>query len=456
MKNSLWMIGGFGLLVLSACGGGGYDYYPIGPVGPTANVQFIHASPDAPELAVLIDGQMAVPSLYFGQGTGESPVSAGSHTVTIQALNPAGPTTVVGPTTINFEQGNDYAIEAEGDVASISAQVYPHVLEVISPTATRVQFVHAAPGAPSVSVYVTAPGAALAAGTAFGTTAFMNSLGPTSVTAGQYEIRLTPAGQVSPVLYDSGTITFNGGDDLVISALQNTGPGTASVTLGVVDAVGDSYRFYDVSTPSEIRVVHDSPNAPALSVIANGNTASPLVSTLSYETYTAYSPLSAGTYSIGITPAGNPSDVLVSQSLTLDAGNYQTVYALGTLPNLTPLVTVDYRRRVATEAKLRIIQGSPSSGTVDVYLTAPGAGIASATPLFPELPFGGDTGFQGVAAGSYDLTITVSGSQTALVGPTAITVENSGIYTAAARDAPGGGAPYGLILLDDFVAVPLP
>jgi len=36
------------------------------------------------------------------------------------------------------------------------------------------------------------------------------------------------------------------------------------------------------------------------------------------------------------------------------------------------------------------------------------------------------------------------------VGPMQITLANSGIYTAVPRDAAGGGAPYGLIMLDDF------
>jgi hypothetical protein len=29
-------------------------------------------------------------------------------------------------------------------------------------------------------------------------------------------------------------------------------------------------------------------------------------------------------------------------------------------------------------------------------------------------------------------------------------LSDGGVYTAAARDATGGGAPFGLILLDDF------
>jgi hypothetical protein len=368
----------------------------------------------------------------------------------VQALNPSGPTTVVGPTTLNFQQDNDYVIVAEGAIADISAQVYPHLLSQVASTATRVQFVHAAPSAPSVSVYVTAPGAALTPGAAFGTTAFMNAIGPTDIPAGQYEIRITPGGQVSPVLFDSGAITLNGGDDLVISALQNTGPGTATVTLGVVDAYGNSSRLYDIATPADVRVVNDSPNAPPISVIENNSVATPLVPTLSYPNFTAYTAVTAGTYTLGITPAANPTDVLFSQTVTLNAGSEQTVYAIGALANLNSLVTQDHRRRVATEAKLRIINGSASAGAVDVYLTAPGVGIASAIPAYSGVPFRGDTGFQGFTAGSYALTITAAGTQTVIIGPTTISLVNAGVYTAVARDAAGGGAPYGLILMDDF------
>ncbi|MGO8858824.1 MAG: hypothetical protein ACLQO1_24465 [Steroidobacteraceae bacterium] len=48
------------------------------------------------------------------------------------------------------------------------------------------------------------------------------------------------------------------------------------------------------------------------------------------------------------------------------------------------------------------------------------------------------------------LTITAAGTQTVIIGPTTINLVNAGVYTAVACDAVGGGAPYGLILLDDF------
>ena len=48
-------------------------------------------------------------------------------------------------------------------------------------------------------------------------------------------------------------------------------------------------------------------------------------------------------------------------------------------------------------------------------------------------------------------TVTVAGTKTAAIGPAPITVSDGSVYTAAARDATGGGPPFGLILMDEFV-----
>ena len=442
-------------LVLAACGSDNhyYPYYP--PVqGPQANLQILHAVQDAPPVQVLIDGTVALPALDYGQGTAEQPFTATSHTLEVQALTPGTPTTVIGPTTVTLGQNMDYVVVAEGTVGSVTAQIFPHELATVPSGSTRVQVLHAAPAAPSVSVWVTAPGADLGSSTALGTLAFQGSLAPVTVSSGQYEIRVTPAGATTPVLFDSGTTTLPDGADLVIAAIANTGPGSAPINLAVFDALGNNETLVDVATPAAVRFVHASPNAPAISVIANGNTASPLVPTLSYPNSTPYLDVTGGSYSFAITPAGNPTDTLASASHPLNAGTVHSVYAIGDLALLNTLVTHDDDRRYATQARLRLIHAAPSAGPVDIYLTAPGAGIASATPTFPAVPFGADVGFTSFAAGSYAVTVTAAGSKTPAIGPTTVTLANKGIYTAVARDAPGGGAPLGLILLDDFVTTP--
>jgi len=450
-------------LFLSACNGDDHGYYGQGPLASPsssgsqaalASLQIVHASPNAPPVNVLVDGAVFARDLDYGQGTGEQQLPAGPHTIEVQALTPGTPTTVIGPTTVGLNTDTDTVIAAEGPVASISAQTFAHTLASIGPASTQLQVLHAAPNAPSIAVYVTAPGADLASSTPLGTAAFQAAIGPTQIASGEYEVRVTAAGTSTPVLFDSGTISFAGGSDLVISALDNEGPGTAPIFLSVVDAYGNQSRILDTSTPATLRVIHDSPNAPAISVITNGNVAAPLVPSLAFEAFTPYVSLPAGPLKVEITPASNTSDALVNQQVGLPAGSVQSLYVVGNLAGLQTLVTTDYDRRYATQAKLRIIHGSASAGPVDVYLTADGTSIATSTPIDAHLQFQSDTGFVSYAAGTYELTITPAGSKTAIIGPTTVTLANDGIYTAVARDAPGGGSPLGLILLDDFANPP--
>ncbi len=439
------------LAVLSLASCGGTDNPFAFPSGPQAEIQFMHASPDAPDLEVLIDGTVAVPDLDFLQGSGEFLVSAGAHTIAVQASTPGGPMTLISPTNVTLAANTVYTAVVEGAVANIAAKISSHPQSAIAADATRVQFVHAAPSAPAIAVYVTAPGADLAASAPLGTVAFHGSLGPTDLPAGDYEIRVTPASAATPVLYDSGTVTLPAGADLLIAATANTGPGAAPIVLAVSDAFGNDSVLYDVATPSTVRVVHDSPDAPPINVAAtSGGTTTTLASTLAYPNVVPYQTITSGAYALQITPAGNPGAVLVEQNLNWYQGQQYTVYAMGTLANIGAIVTQDDRRRIATAAKLRIIDGAPSLADVDVYLTAPGTGIAGAIPTLAGLPFTGDTGFQGFTAGAYDLTVTASGSATALIGPVTVNLANDGVYTAVMRDAPGGGAPQGLILLDDL------
>ena len=73
------------------------------------------------------------------------------------------------------------------------------------------------------------------------------------------------------------------------------------------------------------------------------------------------------------------------------------------------------------------------------------------------MPYLANTGFLGVAGGTYDITVTVSGSRTPAIGPlTDVVLEDGGIYTIIARDAlPGDAATdLGVILIDDTPTAP--
>jgi len=358
---------------------------------------------------------------------------------------------VIGPATLTTAGDERISVIAVGATADIEPLVLTAPEAGPAAGNARLRVVHAAPTAPQVDVYATAPDADLAAESPLGTFAFKEDLGPVEVPADTYRIRVTPAGDAGAVVFDSGSVDLPAGADLVVAAVQNTGPGTAPISLVVLDGAGAS-EILDVDTPAAARVVHASPDAPAVDVVANDDFDARPVTDLAFAEFTDYLALPPGDLNVKVVPTGAATPVVIDADVPLVAGFEYSVYAVGPLAEIEPLVLVDDNRRVATEAKVRIVHASPSAGAVDIYVTAPGAELDDATPAFAAVPFTADTGYVGLAEGEYDVTVTVAGSKVPALGPATIQVAAGGVYTAVARDQSGGGLPPGLILLDDFAA----
>lgn len=421
------------------------------PPPAMTKVQVVHASPDAPKVNLVLDGTEIAASVDYKIATGVAEIMAGEHTAEVDAILPDGST--IEPfedITANLMADTIYSILAVGNLAEIEPLILTRQDSPIAVDRFRAQIVHAAPDAPMVDIYVTEPGADLSQTAALGTASFKDSLDPVDVVAGDYQIRITAAGDSSAVVFDSGTVALAAGADLLIAAIENVGPGDQPVNLLVMDANGAT-EILDVSTPTSVRVVHASADAPAVDVIANDNFESPLISNLVFPDFVGYVDLAAASYNIKVVPTGETTPAVINADLDLMAGTAYNVIALNDLASIEPLVLTADNRRVGTEAKLRIVHGSTTAAGVDIYLVAPGAGLDGATPVLTNVPFKADTDFLSVAEGSYDVIVTPTGTTDAAIGPATINLSAGGIYTAIARDNAGGGAPLGLILMDDFV-----
>lgn len=414
-----------------------------------ARVRALHASADAPALNMQLGGTPLAAGLDFATGTGFTTLQAGQAQLTVEGLNPTGTVTFVGPTPLDLEDGNDYTVTAVGPSGSIQTIVISRPQTDLASGEVRLQVLHAAPSVGTVDAYVTTPGADLAAAAPAATLSYQQASDPVDVPAGSYQIRLTPAGAPAVVVFDSGPVPLTAGDDLLLAAVPFLGPGLAPVQLIQLDGSG-STPILDAGTQSSLRAVHAVADAPPVDVIANDVFALPLIEDLAFPEATSFLTVPAGPANLKITPAGNGGSILVDQDVDLDPGSMYTVVALGPLASISAAALPADHRPVATAAKLRVIHGSPTAGTVDLYLTTPGTDLATATPVAANVPFSADTGFLQVAPGSYELTVTPTGSTTPAIGPLAVTLDASGVYTAVARDAVGGGAPLDLILLDDF------
>jgi hypothetical protein len=428
----------------------------------------LHASPDAPAVNIKVNGTQALSDVDYTQGSGFLSVAERSR-VQVEAIVPGGNAVVIDEN-LTLDFSTDYTVIAAGEVATpIDALVLSNPTgQLITPNNLRAQVVHAAPSAPAVDVYVTAPGASLASSAKVNDAplAFKQSTARVEIPGGTYQIRVTAAGNASAVVYDSGSLTLAAGADLLIAAVDNTGPGASPVQLIALDGQGAS-RILDTATPATVYAVHASPDAPAVDLLADVKTTTAveslaLAKNVSFPNACRIPTVPApGSYGISVTAAGNPAVVALQFDLTPQPADELTAIVTGYLsgtPAIQPVALVTDTRSVVTETKLRITHASPGTGAVDLYLVANGTDIngASVTPSFAAVPFGANTGLLSIAPGVYDVYVTPAGNKSVVaIEVQNLTLTGGAVLDVIARDAKTDGSEGALpqLIVVDYASV---
>ncbi len=429
----------------------------------------LHASPDAPPVNILVNGAAALTEVDYTDGSGFLPVTE-KTSVQVEAIIPGGNAIVIDET-LDLDFSTDYTVIAVGDVA---APIAPLVIanptdERLTPGSLFAQAVHAAPDAPPVDVYVTTPGADLAASApAASSLAYQDVTERLEVPAGAYQIRVTLAGDPATVVFDSGELDLPADADLLLAAVENTGPGTTPIQLVVLDGTGAS-DLLDANTPAAATVVHASPDAPAVDILADVDATAEDEALLLADgvSFTGFCEIGAipapGQYTVSIALDSDNTTVADTIPLAVEPADELTAIATGFATGGTPVIDevalVTDTRSVVTETKLRVVHASPSTGEVDLYLLPDGTDFndASVTPDFAAVPFGADTGVLSIAPGIYDVYVTPAGDKSVV----AIEVQDAAfsggeVIDVIARDPAfdGSEGPLPLPLVIDYAAVP--
>ena len=144
-----------------------------------------------------------------------------------------------------------------------------------------------------------------------------------------------------------------------------------------------------------VRVLHASPDAPAVDVKVND---ADVLTDVAFATISDYLPIDAGTYNIKVCAAGTDTCV-IDADLTFADGTRTTVAATNLLADIEAQVLVDGAAPVADQAQVRVVHFSADTPAVDV-LTQDGA-----TKVVTDLSYPDATDYLALPAGSYDLKV---------------------------------------------------
>ena len=232
--------------------------------------------------------------------------------------------------------------------------------------------------------------------------------------------------------------------------LAACGEDEVDTTSGALPTVTATATALPTATPTvvageaRVRVIHGSPDAPAVDVLVDDAV---VLSNVPYLAASDYLPVPAGTHNVKVRATGTDV-VVIDADLTLAADTDYTVMASDLLASITPLVLVDDRELPGDgQVKVRIIHGAPSAPTVDIYVTAPDGPLD--TPTLTDVPFQGVSDYLVIPSGDYRVRVTAANSTDVAIDTGSITLGSNIVGTAIAVDAPGGGAPFSIEVYAD-------
>ncbi len=149
-----------------------------------------------------------------------------------------------------------------------------------------------------------------------------------------------------------------------------------------------------------VRVLHASPDAPAVDVYVDGAKVGAPLAGLEFGDLSSYVALPAGTYDVKVCAAADASICPIDASgVVLSAGTHYTIAATNVLASIEAQIITDDGTPVADKALVRVVHFSADTPAVDV-LTQDGAATVVDNLAYPDA-----TGYLTLDPGSYDLKV---------------------------------------------------
>ncbi len=380
---------------------------------PDPTVRIVHASPDAPPVDVLADGQPIAQGLAFGSATEYAVLSPGDHQIQVV---PTGGGTPVFDGTVTLESETASILAVVGVLANIQLQSYQVNTDQIDPGKARLRVIHAVPDAPAVNVGVAGSEEPLVEGVEF-----PNASDYQDVDAGTYDLAISNADSGEALLSVPG-FRIDAGQAYDIFALGQAAnqslqflPLMTPVSLPCSQTLG-------TGQPSDacLRIVHASPDAGSIDVYVGE---APIAQGLQFGAASTLAPTANGEQQIRVVPAGGSLDqALVDTTQDLTNGDAFQLTVTGLADDLEATVAdLDLRPLPENQARVRVVHASPDLGSVDVA-------VAGGETPFEEIEFRSQSGYVVFDAGMYTFQAREAGADTLLLEAPDVEIQSGMVY----------------------------
>lgn len=308
----------------------------LSPASGFLKVRVLHASPSAPVVDVYVtapggDIAMMSPTLSdvsFKDYSDYLEIPEGDYRIRVTGTGSKTP--VYDSGTVALGAGVTYTIVAVTTTTGLS----PISLLVltgdnsspsieIADARTQIRAVHAAYDAPEVDVLVENV-------EALGDVPFKAASGYLELLSGARNFKINAANTSTTVI--EATPTLERGLDYTLLAVGSLTSGTLEPLLAVDD------NRAPASGNAKVRVIHASPDAPAVDVYVDSTKA---LSNVPYKAISDYLEVAAGQANIQVFAAGTTTSPVIDATLTLANGTIYTIIAMNQLSAIEPVVLED-------------------------------------------------------------------------------------------------------------------
>jgi len=380
---------------------------------PAAKVRVLHSAPDVPAVTVYVNGAAAIQSLAPLESTDYLDLPAGTYKVAV-ALAGQPESAAVLRTDLTVQDGKRYTAFATGLLASSSVKLGAFEDVWRAPfQRSSIRVWHNSPDAPAVDVLVN--GQTVLSNVPYGATSQYLPL-----PAGSYDVRINVAGTTTSVF--SGSVTLARGESYT------------AVAMGSVTGKGAPFEvevLRDATSGALLRVLHASPNVPAVTVYVNGQ---PAVKRLGTLKATGYLSLDAGTYDVAVAPAGQPlSKAVLKAKITLADKTRYTGLARGLAGAKKNKLELALQTDIATaptgKAAVRAWHLSPDAPKVDIWVNG--------KKVLSRVGYKQASGYLSLNAGAYRIQVAIAGTKK-IVLDARVKVRADRAYTVAALGSATG------------------